>query len=95
MAGAFFYADDGLQHLKAACQIFGGDEVRRSGTPLKPGPTMRSPWEGLSTNASPVLRAAAWTTSRALGLPENESQREALTKRFSGRRTRTAPLQAA
>jgi putative membrane-bound dehydrogenase-like protein len=52
--------------------------IGRSETLLNPGADDAVALSRLSTNASSVLLAAAWTTSRALGLPENESQRKAL-----------------
>ena len=54
--------------------------IARSGTPLKPRPEDEAALGGLSPNASPALLAAAWTSSRALGLPGSESQRKALNE---------------
>ena len=52
--------------------------LSRAATPIKPADDAAAALGQLLTNASAALLAAAWTTSRALGLPENETQRKAL-----------------
>ncbi|HKS35802.1 MAG TPA: c-type cytochrome, partial [Verrucomicrobiae bacterium] len=54
--------------------------VARSGAPVNPGADDAAVLDRLSRDASPALLAAAWTASRALGLPESESQRTALNE---------------
>jgi len=68
--------------------------ITRSGASLKVEADGVAALDRLSTNASPALLAAAWKTSRALGLPESELQRGSLNEAIRRATDRERPVES-